>query len=154
MFATLLMLYRNYEKRAGLNTQGRLHQHPRKDPVNRLMKLEIHYQNLWKFVQWDLSCCIWTEVQTDMMEVVVAFCSFVNVPKSVQCKYLPVVRVGHLSTGQDHTRIMFWNRVVRGLFVSDTAGMTRAWRELHSDELPDTYFSVCLIKLIKLKWIS
>jgi hypothetical protein len=36
MFATLLMLYRNYEKRAGLNTQVRLHQQPRKDPVNRL----------------------------------------------------------------------------------------------------------------------
>jgi hypothetical protein len=31
------MLYRNYEKWAGLNTQGRLHQQPRKDPVNRLM---------------------------------------------------------------------------------------------------------------------
>jgi hypothetical protein len=37
MFATLLMIYRNYEKRAGLNTQGRLHQQPRKDPVNRLI---------------------------------------------------------------------------------------------------------------------
>jgi hypothetical protein len=37
MFATVLMLYRNYEKRAGLNTQGRLHQQPRKDPVNRLI---------------------------------------------------------------------------------------------------------------------
>jgi hypothetical protein len=36
MFATLLMLYRNYEKWARLNTQGRLHQQPRKDPVNRL----------------------------------------------------------------------------------------------------------------------
>jgi hypothetical protein len=36
MFATLLMLYKNYEKQAGLNTQGRLHQQPRKDPVNRL----------------------------------------------------------------------------------------------------------------------
>jgi hypothetical protein len=36
MFATLLMLYRNYEKWAGLNTQGRLHQQPRKEPVNRL----------------------------------------------------------------------------------------------------------------------
>jgi hypothetical protein len=36
MFAALLMLYRNYEKRAGLNTQGRLHQQPTKDPVNRL----------------------------------------------------------------------------------------------------------------------
>jgi hypothetical protein len=36
MFANLLILYRNYEKRAGLNTQGRLHQQPRKDPVNRL----------------------------------------------------------------------------------------------------------------------
>jgi hypothetical protein len=36
MFAALLMLYRNYEKRAGLNTQGRLHQQPRKDPVKRL----------------------------------------------------------------------------------------------------------------------
>jgi hypothetical protein len=36
MFATLLMLYRNYKKRAGLNTQGRLHQQPGKDPVNRL----------------------------------------------------------------------------------------------------------------------
>jgi hypothetical protein len=36
MFATLLMHYRNYEKQAGLNTQGRLHQQPRKDPVNRL----------------------------------------------------------------------------------------------------------------------
>jgi hypothetical protein len=41
MFAALLMLYRNYEKRAGLNTQGRLHQQPRKDPVNRLMKAGI-----------------------------------------------------------------------------------------------------------------
>jgi hypothetical protein len=41
VFATLLMLYRNYEKRAGLNTQGRLHQQPRKDPVNRL----IHKQD-------------------------------------------------------------------------------------------------------------
>jgi hypothetical protein len=37
MFATLLMLYRNYEKWAGLNTQGSLHQQPRKDPVNRLI---------------------------------------------------------------------------------------------------------------------
>jgi hypothetical protein len=37
MFATLLMLYRNYEKQAGLNTQRRLHQQARKDPVNRLM---------------------------------------------------------------------------------------------------------------------
>jgi hypothetical protein len=37
IFATLLMLYRNYEKRAGLNTQGRLHQQPGKDPVNRLI---------------------------------------------------------------------------------------------------------------------
>jgi hypothetical protein len=36
MFAILLMLYRNYEKWAGLNTQGRLHQQPRKDPINRL----------------------------------------------------------------------------------------------------------------------
>jgi hypothetical protein len=36
MFTTLPMLYRNYEKRAGLNTQGRLHQQPRKEPVNRL----------------------------------------------------------------------------------------------------------------------
>jgi hypothetical protein len=36
MFATRLMLYRNYGKRAGLNTRGRLHQQPRKDPVNRL----------------------------------------------------------------------------------------------------------------------
>jgi hypothetical protein len=36
MFATLLMLYRNNEKWAGLNTQGRSHQEPRKDPVNRL----------------------------------------------------------------------------------------------------------------------
>jgi hypothetical protein len=36
MFATLLMLYRNDEKWAGVNTQGRLHQQPRKDPVNRL----------------------------------------------------------------------------------------------------------------------
>jgi hypothetical protein len=42
MFATLLMLYRNYEKQAGLNTQGRLHEQPRKDPVNRLMT-HIHY---------------------------------------------------------------------------------------------------------------
>jgi hypothetical protein len=41
MFATLLMLYRNYEKRAGLNTQGRLHQQPRKDPVNRLNYTDI-----------------------------------------------------------------------------------------------------------------
>jgi hypothetical protein len=37
MFATLLKPYRNYEKWAGLSTQGRLHQQPRKDPVNRLM---------------------------------------------------------------------------------------------------------------------
>jgi hypothetical protein len=39
MFATLLMLYRNYEKWAGLNTQGRLDQQSTKDPVNRLNKL-------------------------------------------------------------------------------------------------------------------
>jgi hypothetical protein len=39
MFATLLMLYMHYEKRAGLNTQGRLHQQPRKVPVNRLIKV-------------------------------------------------------------------------------------------------------------------
>jgi hypothetical protein len=39
MFATLLMLYRNHEKLAGLNTQGRLHQQPRKVPVNRLNDL-------------------------------------------------------------------------------------------------------------------
>jgi hypothetical protein len=30
MFATLLMLYRNYEKQAGLNTQGRLPSSPEK----------------------------------------------------------------------------------------------------------------------------
>jgi hypothetical protein len=36
MFATLLMLYRNYKKWAGLNTQGRLRQQSRKDSVNRL----------------------------------------------------------------------------------------------------------------------
>jgi hypothetical protein len=36
MFANFLMLYRNYEKRAGLNTQGRLHQQPRKGTINRL----------------------------------------------------------------------------------------------------------------------
>jgi hypothetical protein len=48
MFATLLMFYRNYEKQAGLNTQGRLHQQPRKDPVNRLTTLSfamiVYYQ--------------------------------------------------------------------------------------------------------------
>jgi hypothetical protein len=38
MFATLLMLYRNYEKQTGLNTQGRLHQQPKKGPVNRLTR--------------------------------------------------------------------------------------------------------------------
>jgi hypothetical protein len=42
MFATLLMLYRNYEKQAGLNTEGRLHQQPRKDPVNRLMHFTVN----------------------------------------------------------------------------------------------------------------
>jgi hypothetical protein len=39
MLSTLLMLYRNNEKRAGLNTQGRLHQQPRKDPVNGLKEI-------------------------------------------------------------------------------------------------------------------
>jgi hypothetical protein len=41
MFATLLVLYRNYEKRAGLNTQRRLQKQPRKDPVNRLSERNI-----------------------------------------------------------------------------------------------------------------
>jgi hypothetical protein len=48
MFATLLMIYRNYEKWAGLNTQGRLHQQPRKDPVN---KLSIVWCSLYQFLQ-------------------------------------------------------------------------------------------------------
>jgi hypothetical protein len=39
MLATLLVLYRNYKKWAGLNTQGRLHQQPRKDPVNGLKEI-------------------------------------------------------------------------------------------------------------------
>jgi hypothetical protein len=38
ILATFLMLYGNYKKWAGLSTQGRLHQQPRKDPVNRLKK--------------------------------------------------------------------------------------------------------------------
>jgi hypothetical protein len=46
MFATLLMLYRNYEKRAGLNTQGRLHQQPRKDPLNRLKASDVSETHL------------------------------------------------------------------------------------------------------------
>jgi hypothetical protein len=46
MFAPLLLLYRNYEKWAGLNTHGRLHQQPRKDAVNRLNKVLYDYTSI------------------------------------------------------------------------------------------------------------
>jgi hypothetical protein len=53
MFATLLMLYRNYEKWVGLNTQGRLHQQPRKDPVNRANLHDLYSCDyfLWAYLR-------------------------------------------------------------------------------------------------------
>jgi len=44
MFALLLLLYRNKEQRH-LNTQGRLHQELRKDPVKGLTVSRIKYFN-------------------------------------------------------------------------------------------------------------
>jgi hypothetical protein len=40
------------------------------------------YQISWKSVQWELSCSMWTDGQTDMTKLIVAFCNFVNAPKN------------------------------------------------------------------------
>ena len=36
----------------------------------------------WKSIQWEPSCCVRTDKQTDMRKLIVAFCNFVNMRKN------------------------------------------------------------------------
>ena len=45
----------------------------------------LKYQISWKSVPWELSC-MWPDRWTDMMKLIVAFCSFANAPKNIPLK--------------------------------------------------------------------
>ena len=40
------------------------------------------YKISWKSVQWEQSCSMWTDGQTDMMKLIFAFHNFLNAPKN------------------------------------------------------------------------
>ena len=42
----------------------------------------LKYKISWKSIQWELSCFMWMDGHTDIMKVIVAFCSFINMPKN------------------------------------------------------------------------
>ena len=42
----------------------------------------LKYQILWKPVQWEQSCSMWTDGQTNMTKLTVAFRNFANAPKN------------------------------------------------------------------------
>jgi hypothetical protein len=44
---------------------------------------------------------------------------------------------------------VFENRVLRRIFVPKRDEVTREWRKLHNEELPDLYSSPSIIRMIK-----
>jgi hypothetical protein len=49
-----------------------------------IFKKNPKYQISSKSIQWELSFSMQTERQTNMIKLVVAFCSFMNAPKQYQ----------------------------------------------------------------------
>jgi hypothetical protein len=42
----------------------------------------LKYRISWKYIQWERRCSMWTDGQTDMTKLIVAFRNFANAPKN------------------------------------------------------------------------
>jgi hypothetical protein len=68
---------------------------------------------------------------------------------------LPMVVYGcetwSLTLREEHRLRVFENRVPRRIFGPKRDEVMGEWRKLHNEELHDVYFSLCIIKIIKLR---
>ena len=63
-----------------------------------IFKKILKYQISQKSVQWELSCSMLTDRQTDMMKLTDAFHNFVNAPKNEEC--ILKINIKRIWTGQ------------------------------------------------------
>jgi hypothetical protein len=87
----------------------------------------LKHQISWKSVQWEPSCCMRTDGQTDMTNLIVAFRNFANELEKL---------------------IGFEYRVLR-TFGPKREEIRRDWRKLHSEELHDLHCSPDVTGAIK-----